>query len=740
MPILRTQRKRFTIFGYHISEQRVRRALSSVLLALIVFLLLVAHLRPEAVSYKIDDIADRTIKAARSATFLDTEGTQKLRDDAARQVAEVYTRDATAEGRVVQTLTDVCHLAAELHDDSNYPEPLDKVDRLREKLDLQLSPAALRLLVESTRGALDRLEQTTTMLARSQMTRQLRSNTSDLAQARKDVAEQVQTMGLAPRYQAVATELVGLALQPNMIYDAPATEARREEAQKKVTEIRRQIQPGDVVIFASDRVTQRHLDMFTALGLLRPQVDYGQALSLLAILLALTLALALYIRAFAFPVYNDDQLFLLLCATIIVSAALFSLIQGLQSFEVLALSIATAAAIFLAITLRPATAVGGAIFIAGVAGMAAPGTDARMLLAALLCSLLAAYAVRPAESRSNTISRAAVVTTIVNAFVYTVSSHVFGFAVTAVTIGYAAIGGLLSAVVAAGLVSLLERPLDLTTPLRLLELQNPNEPVLKRLLTEAPGSYQSSIMVANLAEPAAEAVGADPILTRTACMYHDIGKLKRPYFFVENQFGAENPHSRLPPHLSAVVIMSHIKEGVELATEIKLPPIVASVIPQHHGTTLASFMYQRAQAEARPGEVVHERDFRYPGPKPQTKENAIIMLADGVEAAARSLADPQPEAITDTVEGIVKARIADGQLDESPLTFADITVIKKSFIKTLTGMFHQRLPYPTNLTGDLPADPPPAAPAAASAASADAAQEAPPAEVKGEGEGGDDEV
>jgi putative nucleotidyltransferase with HDIG domain len=201
-------------------------------------------------------------------------------------------------------------------------------------------------------------------------------------------------------------------------------------------------------------------------------------------------------------------------------------------------------------------------------------------------------------------------------------------------------------------------------------------------------------MVANIAEPAAAAVGADPILTRTACMYHDIGKLKRSYFFVENQFGAENPHERLSPHLSALVIMSHVKDGMELAEEMKVPPVVASVIPQHHGTGLASFMYQRAQAEAAAGEEVRESDFRYPGPKPQTRENAIIMLADTVEAAARTLEEPTRPKIEALVNRLVDARIADGQLDESPLTFADITVIKHSFVSTVAGMFHQRLAYP----------------------------------------------
>jgi putative nucleotidyltransferase with HDIG domain len=359
-------------------------------------------------------------------------------------------------------------------------------------------------------------------------------------------------------------------------------------------------------------------------------------------------------------------------------------------------SIATAAAIFLSLALKPAVAVGSGLYLGSLAGLTSPSGDAWILLAATICATLAAYAVRPRESRSSTVTRAAVVTAVTNALAITVSSSVFGYQIVADSVAYAGLGGLLSAIGAAGVVTLIERPLKLTTSLLLLELQNPNEPILKRLLTEAPGSYQSSVMVANLAEPAAEAVGADPVLTRTACMYHDIGKLKRPYFFIENQFGAENPHSRLSPHLSALVIISHVKDGAELAREIKLPPAVASVVLQHHGTGLASFMYQRARAEADEGEEVRESDFRYPGPKPRTRENAIIMLADTVEAAARAMTDTSHDKVAALVERLVDTRIADGQLDESPLTFADITVIKQSFLKTLTGMFHQRMGYPTD--------------------------------------------
>jgi len=230
-----------------------------------------------------------------------------------------------------------------------------------------------------------------------------------------------------------------------------------------------------------------------------------------------------------------------------------------------------------------------------------------------------------------------------------------------------------------------------------MELANPNQPILRRLLREAPGSYQHSIMVGNLAEQAAEAIGSNALLARTAAMYHDIGKIKRPYFFVENQFGGDNPHDKLTPYMSALVLIAHDKDGEDIAEEIGLPAVVASAIDQHHGTSLMRYFYEKALQQAEDEEEVPQQVFRYPGPKPQTSENAIIMLADVVEAAARTLDAPSPAKIESLVDSLVEDRIRDGQLDESPLTFADVSAIKQSFVGTLTSMFHQRVKYPEQL-------------------------------------------
>ena len=218
---------------------------------------------------------------------------------------------------------------------------------------------------------------------------------------------------------------------------------------------------------------------------------------------------------------------------------------------------------------------------------------------------------------------------------------------------------------------------------------------------EAPGTYHHSVVVGNLAEAVAESVGADPLLCRVSAFYHDIGKIKRPYFFVENQFTGDNPHSKISPNLSALIIRSHVKDGVEFAREAKLPLPVIDIIRQHHGTSMISFFYQ--QALERDKEInVSEEEFRYEGPLPQSKEAAIILLSDSVEAAVRSLSRPVAGRIEGMVRRIIKEKLNDGQLDEAPLTLKDLDKIGDTFVHILTGIFHRRIEYPEKeLRADL---------------------------------------
>jgi putative nucleotidyltransferase with HDIG domain len=298
--------------------------------------------------------------------------------------------------------------------------------------------------------------------------------------------------------------------------------------------------------------------------------------------------------------------------------------------------------------------------------------------------------------RLNAFVRAGIVLALVNAAVVVAFGLLDGLDATG--IAQLALAGVvnaaLSVILAVGGFAVLGNLFGILTVFQMLELANPANPLLRRLLLETPGTYHHSVMVGNLAERAAETIGADPLLARVAAYYHDIGKMKNPLAFIENQAGGPNIHDDLSPETSARIIAAHVRDGVDLAQEYNLPAQVAGFIPQHHGTAVMGYFAGKAVQE---GDEPDADAFRYPGPKPQTREAAIVMLADGVEASVRSLPRKEDADIREMVDKIVDGRLADGQLDDSNLTLRDIGRIRESFVEQLLGMYHQRISYPENV-------------------------------------------
>lgn len=317
-----------------------------------------------------------------------------------------------------------------------------------------------------------------------------------------------------------------------------------------------------------------------------------------------------------------------------------------------------------------------------------------LTFSALLGGIAAALLVTEIRKREDLI-RAAVEISLILAVISMITASLIKDMRFILLAGLLGLGnGAVTAVLTLGLLPVLERISGITTPMHLLELASPDQPLMRELVSKAPGTYTHSVIMGNLANAAALEIGADAQLARVGSYYHDIGKIKRSSFFVENQPSGSNGHVNLKPNLSALVITAHVKEGVELAREYHLPQEVVDIIRQHHGTSLVRYFYARALEEGGGADAVSESRFRYPGEKPQSKEAALVMLADAVEAAAKALEKPTPVKLEQLVKSLVEERLEDGQLSESNMTMGDLEKMSKAFVRVLSGMYHERIEYP----------------------------------------------
>jgi len=345
--------------------------------------------------------------------------------------------------------------------------------------------------------------------------------------------------------------------------------------------------------------------------------------------------------------------------------------------------------------LGPHAGVATAVFLGGVVGFVADNS-LEMTIYTSLGGLVAALTLGRVE-RIGALFRAGAFVALVHVTVIVVFRLPQGLSQPGdlLVTGLCGIGnGGLAASLALGGLFLIGPLFDITTTMRLIELSRPDNPLLQRLLREAPATYHHSLMVANLAEQAAERIGADALLTRVGAYYHDVGKISRPYFFTENQAEGVNPHDQLDPQTSAEVIVDHVKEGLELARRYRLPRRVRAFIPEHHGTNWVSFFYHRAVEQAGDADLVDESDFRHRGPKPQSRETALVMLADSCEATVRSVRPTTVEDLAEVVNRSIDKRVKDGQLGECDLTLRDLQIIRETFISALKGSFHPRIKYP----------------------------------------------
>jgi hypothetical protein len=488
-------------------------------------------------------------------------------------------------------------------------------------------------------------------------------------------------------------------LVPNLELDVRATERRKEVALSAIPTNKGVILKDDFIIRAGERVTAHHVEALRALAESQASAErQGDPWKFSVPLIARVLFLAAIFVGFGVALHTAAPNVLANTRSLLALGVLYAFEIALAymiyfrwdiSSYLLPITVGTMLATIL---FSLGVGLGFALFLALVLGVVS-GFDFAPVFLAASAGVVASLAVRNVRQRYHFYRPILflavtyiVVVGLLEALRFTPPVQIFERA------GYGALNGILSPIVTIGLLPIFETTFRLTTDITLLELADMNHPLLRRLAVAAPGTYHHSIIVANLCEAAAEAVDANPLLARVGAYFHDIGKVEKPEYFVENQMGRKSKHDGLAPTMSALILSAHIKAGAEMARDARLPDVIIDFIEEHHGTTQMSYFYGKAKEQA--GEDISDSDFKYPGPKPRSKETAILMLADSTEAVSRTLEDPRPNRLRGAIHQVVTDKFMAGQLSDCPLTLADLSKIEDAFLHLLLGAFHGRVKYP----------------------------------------------
>ena len=680
-----------------------RWVLGGLIIAAMLAILLVDAL-PAGVQIEVGEVAKQDIVAP--ITAINTSETERLKEEAARQALLEATDDPSyyqinpaAVMRVEENVTGVLNLlrqgiAPEGEEQDVQPEHLtiSEIDRrLIRDWQIEIPQRNLEAVVSLSLTEFDQFAQTTADLVLAVMEEPISQD--GLRDARDAFEESVRRSGFRDNLQQTAVLLGRQLIQPNLVLNTEKVNEARDQAVQNVEPV--QIMQGEIIIRKGDVVRTEHINLMRDVGLLKTGRDYAALAGRTLLVLAMAALMIVYLHQNRLRILENNALLGLLGSVVLTVLLLGRLFSMPAWPEAVYLNPSALVGLLLTLLIDAKVASMAAVVTAVLLGVIS-GFSWPVGTLALVGGLTAVLSVTKVSQRGDLMRAGFIVggANVLLMMALGLASKDTGLIVNSYL---GLISGVLASIVAIGVLPYLESAFKITSSIRLLELSNHNHPLLRRLMLEAPGTYHHSILVGNLAEAAAEAVGADGLLARVGAHYHDIGKLKRPYFFVENQVGKDNPHDKIAPSLSTLIVTSHVKDGLELAGEYKLPDVVTQFIAQHHGTDLVRFFYHRA-TEASEDNTVEEKDFRYPGPKPHGKEVAIVSLADAVEAAVRSLSKPTPGKIEGLVRKIIKDRLNSGQLDESDLTFQDMDRIANAFVKVIMGMFHTRVEYPEKIT------------------------------------------
>lgn len=637
---------------------------------------------PRVTDLQVGSIAQENIIAKRTVSFVDTDKTNELKEKIAESVSPVYRLDTKKQQAVANNI------------DQFFSELISAIS-------LSAKEAEKKAMLENTLGKnsqyialmlnenienLNKLKAYIDALTYKLMITGVRSD--ELAQAIKIGSDEIKSSSFNEQEKSFLIFALARFLQPNLIYDSTATENAKEDAMKSVPAVRITIQEGSIVVNKGDKITQEALTILQALGLVKSKDAWKSILNIVfLILIFIGISFFAIIKS---NIVNDKNIIKKTAEFLITFAITYSLAYYIKGISYYIVPIPLFAMILFEFTDFSTTLT---LSIAFLLIVSIPVNISPTLILTLLVSIVIYLIALRKTSRISTFIYAG----IIGGGVFSIATLLASLSAketlssSLLNSFYGFANFFFSTIIAIGLVYILEHVFNEITDIRLLELSDTKNPLLKELLLKASGTYQHSMMVANMASNAAEGINANALLTRVGSYYHDIGKMIHPYYFTENQQMIPNIHNNLSPNLSKTVIINHVKDGLILASQYKLPEEIIKFITTHHGRTVVSYFYHKAK-EQEPN--ISKEDFRYPGPLPESKETAIVMLADAIEAASHSIEEMDYGKIEDLVNNIIQDRVTDGQLDQSEITFRELKIIKESFVKNLISMYHKREKYP----------------------------------------------
>ena len=662
------------------------------------YLLLVTAITPKQYSLKEGDIPRVDIKAPRDT--IDEKATKEKQEQALEKVGKQYTLRTEvkkeAEENTKALFEKLIILSATSNSTGDAKES-EKITELKNLTGFQLTEEQCKVLISIQKDKLADLEIKIINIIDKVYGKNINENDEAALQGARGAAIlEIDALKLENEVSSVLKPIIQTQINANVFFDEEKTNETIQEAQKNISKVI--IKQNQIIVKEGEPVTQEQIDILSDLGMLSDENATAYVYVYLA--LAVFLAIVLFLQ-YSYIKLNYKEIFKSTKKLILISVInLISLIlaRTIGIISPLLIPFACAPMMLTLLLNYKISLVLSTLNIIIISAL--NGFDVQVILLGIVSSILGSTLLKKMQQRNellySTLYIAVASAILILSTGILISSNLGEVLIKGcITVA----GGLLSGIFALGILPFLEGTFNEVTTLKLLELSNPNNPLLKRLLMEAPGTYHHSMLVANLAELAAEEVGANSVITRIGCYYHDIGKIERPYFFGENQIGGDNPHNNITPNLSTMIIKSHVKDGLELAKKHNLPKVIQDIIAEHHGKTLVKYFYYTMKNSTE--NEINIEDYMYEGPIPSSREAGIVMLSDSVEAAVRSIKEVNREKINEMVNNIMDDKLSSGQLNNCDLTLKDIEKIRTCFLTTLNGIYHHRIEYPKEKIKDL---------------------------------------